>query len=66
MRVKSAQNPVLHDFLVRYCPLFFLLFFYPGHFTLTIKAIDLKLQRTIDIIEKTRSAQELVLCHSLF
>jgi hypothetical protein len=50
-----------------YCPLFiFILYFCPGHFSESIKAMDLKLHRMIDLIKKKCSVQEPVLCISYF
>jgi hypothetical protein len=38
----------------------------PGHFSLNIKDIDMKLHRMINLINKKCSVQELVLCISYF
>jgi hypothetical protein len=64
----SAQYLVLCiSYFLSYCPLLiFILLFCPGHFSSTIKAMDLKLHRMIDLIKKKCSAQELVLCISYF
>jgi hypothetical protein len=62
----SAQEQVLCIFyFLSYCPLLiFILYFCPGHFSESIKAMDLKLHRMIDLIKKKCSAQEPVLCIS--
>jgi hypothetical protein len=49
------------------CPLLmFILYFCHNHFSLSMKAMDLKLHRMIEVIKKKCSAKELVLCISYF
>jgi hypothetical protein len=63
-----AQELVLCiSYFLSYCPLLiFILCFFSGHFSESIKAMDLKLHRMIDLIKKKCSAQEPLLCISNF
>ena len=62
----SAQEPLLFiSYFWSYCPLFiFKLQACPAYTSQTIKAINLKLHRWIDVNEEKCSAQELLLCMS--
>ena len=63
----SAEELVLcTSCFMSYCPLIMVIAFYPGHLSYTIKAVDLKLHRMIDLIEQKSSAQEMVFCTSCF
>ena len=64
----SAQEPLLYiSYFWSYCPLlFFILNSCPEHNSYTIRAINLKLHRWIDLIEEKCSAQEPLLCASYF
>jgi hypothetical protein len=64
----SAQKPVLSiSYFLSYCPLLiFILYFCLSHFSESIKAMDLKLHRMIDLIKKKCIAQEPVLYISYF
>ena len=64
----SAQKPLLCiSYFLNYCPLLiFILQACPAYNYQTISAVNLKLQRWIDIIEERCSAQEPLLCISYF
>ena len=64
----SSQEPLLCiTYFWSYCPLlFFILHSCPDHNSQTIRPINLKLCRWIDLIEQKRSTQELLLCTSYF
>jgi hypothetical protein len=65
--VQCIRTDTLHFLFLSNCPLLiFLLYFCPGHFSSSMKAMDLKHYRMIDLIDKKCSIQKCCSAHIIF